>query len=526
MIKEVLENSLKALGLVGANLQKSKFFLLILFSPAFVFGWLIYSPRLDIQPYLVILALAGLGFLGSVRRQDIWYFLLALFIYSVITQLSILSIFALPFFLYAIWCSERADSKLITRIISASSLIAIALLSTTLKIQWGDFHIDNYIQSVQFYAGFALLLLLALTPLFFIRLKSHQALFFGAGFLSIFALFGFGFDWGYCIHLYTSLLLVTLIFGGGSHTFTPAVSRISLLVVVLYALLWNIPAPFVGLPGSGLYGVIYKYYPALKMKDPLKHPFWREAGERYSSIQVGVLRDGLSPDSEKLQFLLGRVGMQNITFVDGLNLDLKPQATNSNTLYLLDDWRFSPSLRFAPDTSVDLLARIDGYLVYAPGWKVCKDCREIAKDLQIDSLPPRPTNSDLISFADGQSGVQLLGEGWSKAESWGTWSDEKIATLLVPKPDRGAKKLILNLRALISPKHVNQVVRVLLDGKSMGRFTLDKGEMNLITLDLASTQSSFYKIEFDLENPARPADLGMSKDQRLLGIGLVSLQFE
>ncbi|NQW57337.1 MAG: hypothetical protein HQ456_01375 [Polynucleobacter sp.] len=505
-------------------MKKSQFFLFMLFSPAFIFGWLIYSPRLDFQPYLVILALAALGFLGSVRRQDIWYFLFALFIYGVITQLSILSIFALPFFLYAVWCSERPASKLITRIISASSLIAIALLSATLKIQWGDFHIARYIQSAQFYAGFMLLLILSLSPLFFIRLKSYQGLFYGLGLFSIFILIGFGFDWGYCIHLYISLLFISLIFSGIS--FTPAVSKISPFLVVLFALLWNIPAPFVGLPGLGVYGVIYKHYPVLRMEDPLKHPFWREAAERYSNIQIGRLRNALPPDSDKLRFLLGRVGMQNITFVDSLNLDLKPEAPNSNTLYLLDDWRFSPSLRFAPDTSVDLMARIDGYLVYAPGWKVCKDCREIAKDLQIDSLPPRPTNNDLISFADGQSGVQLLGEGWSKSESWGTWSDRKIATLLVPKPDRGAKKLILNLRALISPKHTNQVVRVLLDGKSMGRFTLDKGEMNLITLDLASTQSSFYKIEFDLENPARPADLGMSKDQRLLGIGLVSLRFE
>ena len=47
----------------------------------------------------------------------------------------------------------------------------------------------------------------------------------------------------------------------------------------------------------------------------------------------------------------------------------------------------------------------------------------------------------------------------------------------------------------------------------------------MIALDLASTRNHFYKIEFNLENPIRPVDLGFNKDQRLLGIGLVSLKY-
>ena len=133
--------------MIRVDLKRSKFFLLILFSPAFIFSWLIYSPGLDFQPYLVI------------------------FIYGLITQLSILSIFALPFFLYAVWCSDRPDSELKARRISAVTLLAMALFSVALKIQWGDFHIERYIQSPQFYAGFMPLLALSLTPLFFIRLN-------------------------------------------------------------------------------------------------------------------------------------------------------------------------------------------------------------------------------------------------------------------------------------------------------------------------------------------------------------------
>ena len=526
MIKEVFENSLKALGVAGADWQKSKFFLLIFCSPAFVCGWLIYSSGLDYHPFVVILSLAALSLLGSLRKSDIWYFLLAILLYIAIAQISILSIFAFPFFLNTIWCSQDLHSETLLRKISIGILLAVALLIAALKIQWGDFYTQYFIQSIQFYVGFLLLVSLALTPLFFIRLKSYQGLFYGAGFLSIFTLIGFGFDWGFCIYLYTSLLFISLVLSRESFTCTPAVGRISTLVIVLYALLWNIPTPFLGQPGLGLYGVIYQYYPALKMEDPLKHPFWREAAERYDNIHVGTLRNNLPPDSEKLRFLLGRVGMKSITFVDGLNSDLKSQAPNSNTLYLLDDWRFSPNLQFSPNVSLDLLARINGYLVYAPGWKVCKDCREIAKDLQMDSIPPKAIINGPISFADGQEGVHLLGEGWSRSESWGTWTDGGKATFYLPRPDQGAKKLTLNLRAFISPKRTNQVIRILLDGKLMGRFDLDKGEMNIITLDLPPTQNSFYRIDFDVESPVRPVDLGINKDQRLLGVALVSLKLE
>jgi hypothetical protein len=522
MIKKVLGKTAKALGCIRVDLKQSNSFLLILLSPAFIFGQLIYSSGLDYQPFLTILTLAALSLLGSKCGKSIWYCPLAILTYGTFSKISPLSLFALPFFLYAVW---HSGSALFIRRISVGIFLVIALFSAALKIQLGEFNIHSYIQPSQFYAGFVLLLILALTPLFFIRLNASQRWFYGFGFFSVFALIGFGFDWGCCIHLYVSLIFVTLIFGNKTITYTPAVSRISIFVVVIFALLWNIPAPFLGLPGFGLYGAIYKHFPVLNMEDPLKHPFWREAGERYSNIRVGVLRNNLPPDSEKLRFLLGRVGMKNITFVDDLNSDLKAQAPNSNTLYLLSDWRFSPSLRFAPDISVDLLARIDGYLVYAPGWKVCKDCREIAKDLQIDSLPPKLVNNGLISFADGQPGVQLLGEGWSKAEAWGAWSDKATATLFLPKQNLGSKKLVLNLRAFVFAAHPKQIVRLLLDDKVMGTFTLEKGEGNIIALDLAPTRNNFYKIEFNLENPIRPVDLRFNKDQRLLGIGLVSLRY-
>jgi hypothetical protein len=362
--------------------------------------------------------------------------------------------------------------------------------------------------------------------LFLLRPKAIQLALFVVGFIFLFSLIGFGLDWGYCLSLFCTLLFLALLFDVRCIAFKPSISRVSLLVVVLYALLWNIPRPFVGIPGLGIYGAIYHAYPRLEMQDPLKHPFWREAAERYDNVQVGIYRNGMPPDASKLEFLLKRTGVKNIQFLTAPSTGLVTQPPNSQTFYVLDDWSFSPSLRLSPDVSVDLLARIDGYLVYAPGWKVCKTCREIAKDLQIASIPAEVNLNKAILFGKGGEGVELLGSGWSQPEIWGVWSDGGLATIFVPKPEKVAKKLRIDLRAFVSPANPIQDIAISVNDRFSREYKLDKPEGNLLTLDLPASTDRFYKITFQIQAPARPFDLRLNKDKRLLGIGLISAQFE
>ena len=280
------------------------------------------------------------------------------------------------------------------------------------------------------------------------------------------------------------------------------------------------------MPGLGLYGVLYETYPRLAMEDPLKHPFWREAAERYDNVEVGIYRNGMPPDTSKLEFLLRRAGVKNIQLLTAPNAGLVPQPPNSQTFYVLDDWSFSPSLRLFPDVSVDLLARIDGYLIYAPGWKACKTCREIAKDLQIDSLPTVVKLNQAISFGKGGEGVELLGSGWSQPEIWGVWSDGGLATIFISKPEKVAKKLLIDLRAFVSPTNPFQNIAISVNDQLLREYKLDKAEGNLLTLELPASTDNFYKITFQIQAPARPFDLGLNKDRRLLGIGLISAKLE
>ena len=506
---------------------KFNFFLLLLLSPALILGYSFYSSSTIPSSIAIILPLvAALVFFHT--HFNLWIsLLLAAMVYGFAVKLSPYVIFGFPFFVYALASIYRIhDSKLLKRFVIGLLLIGFLFSWVNSGIQWSLFDFGQYHRALQFYAGFTILLLIALAPLFLIRLKTIQLALFIAGFISLFSLIGFGFDWGCCLSLFCTLLFLTLLFDVSSAMFRPSISRVSLLVVALYGLLWNIPSPFVGMPGLGIYGALYCVYPRLEMQDPLKHPFWREAAERYDNVELGIYRNGMPPDTSKLEFLLKRAGVKNIRLLTGPNAGVVTQSPNSQTFYLLDDWSFSPYLKLSPDTSVDLLARIDGYLVYAPGWKICKACREIAKDLQIDSLPAKVGLNKAISFSKGGEGVELLGGGWSHPESWGVWSDGRLATIFIPKPAQVPKKLLVDLRAFISSANPLQDIIISVNDQLLREYKLNKAEGNLLALELPTSNDDFYKIAFQLKTPARPFDLGFNKDKRLLGIGLISAKYE
>jgi hypothetical protein len=504
---------------------------LLCLSPAFILSYSVYSLGMDYGLGLLALALALLHIRSSVPSKSRWFLVLAMALFAIAVYRFPFAAFTLPFFVYGCLAPGNRKSTAPTNDVLLSRLACIIFIALTVwriffGLDWSQFQFALFQKTGFFYLGFFCLSLLALLPLFFIRLRQLDWVFYGFGLISIFSLIGFGADWGYCLAIFCTLVFTSLIFNQHSVVFRPHVARISGLTVILYALLWNIPTPFVGTPGLGLYGVLYETYPRLKMEDPLKHPFWREAAERYPRVELGQLRNGLPPDSQKLEFLLKRAGIQQISFQKDLNATLQVKGSDFNTFYVLDDWRYSPSMRLTPNPSVDLLARIDGYLVYAPGWKICKQCREIAPDLQIAALPSELKVGEVIAFGTASPGVQLLSDGWALLETWGVWSNAKLASVYFPRPQQTAQIIELNLRAFIAPTHLSQEITIALDGKVVGTYRLAQGEGNIVNIPLPSSSNNFYKMDFQIHNPIRPVDLGFNQDQRLLGIALVSAKFK
>ena len=60
------------------------------------------------------------------------------------------------------------------------------------------------------------------------------------------------------------------------------------------------------------------------------------------------------------------------------------------------------------------------------------------------------------------------------------------------------------------------------------KISLREFEINQIDIPLSASllNKEYFKLEFKIRNPASPKDLGISEDDRQLGLGLISAVFE
>lgn len=185
--------------------------------------------------------------------------------------------------------------------------------------------------------------------------------------------------------------------------------------------------------------------------------------------------------------------------------------------------------------------------------------------LQNEMWKPAFQNMNLIPIHVGETvafkhhgsndkGDGYLQTGWSlDLEEFGTWSNSQTATILVmpPKDFTSSNNLIIDAKTFIAANHPEQTIDVFVNGKLNQTLKLTNPEIFQITIKapfainwLSSpkflgislfnaltksfgtpTQEPIY-IKFNLRNPARPKDIGIGDDDRLLGIGLVSITLQ
>lgn len=155
---------------------------------------------------------------------------------------------------------------------------------------------------------------------------------------------------------------------------------------------------------------------------------------------------------------------------------------------------------------------------------------------------------------NNDKGNGYLYSGWSQdLESFGAWSNSPNPTLLVlpPKNFQANDSLLLKTRAFVTPNHPEQVVDIWVNGKLNQTVALTNPELNeivirapfsihwlsspkyigislfnLLTKAVGTSNQEPIFIKFNLHNPARPKDLGLGDDDRLLGIGLISITLQ
>jgi hypothetical protein len=125
---------------------------------------------------------------------------------------------------------------------------------------------------------------------------------------------------------------------------------------------------------------------------------------------------------------------------------------------------------------------------------------------------------------------QFIGPGWfSEIESWGgIWSAKNQTQLVLPMPTNPPRSITFIANALVTPKHPQQRVEILLDGDLQKTVTLKQANDNQFTVLIPQALQQAKTITIDLRflDAISPQSLGMNADARTLALGLKQIRFD
>jgi hypothetical protein len=276
----------------------------------------------------------------------------------------------------------------------------------------------------------------------------------------------------------------------------------------------------------------------------LDNPFWESASKQYKNIIVIPSRFNLQADFMS-RFLakewrifgklastygLGTNAVMLARYDEPKYLELNLKYLNElNTgtltpenLYIIDPEQVNTAICTNLRNQSNLLAKIDGYFVLAPGF--------FDRNINTTNLQPLKNNADLISNfkinSSQPSSPFVLCGTWSKPENWGTWSDGSLAKIFIPITNLNAKAIAITLQAFVNGKHPEQKIEYSTDGKNFKSVSLNQFAGNQMEIPITSSMRTdgYSLLEFKLLNPVSPKSLGLGDDSRELGIGLTKLE--
>lgn len=155
----------------------------------------------------------------------------------------------------------------------------------------------------------------------------------------------------------------------------------------------------------------------------------------------------------------------------------------------------------------------------------------------IDGGQPTKAASYLVLTADQASAATLklapgtykvgpngngnfaLGVGWSEVEAWGAWSAAPTANLDFPCPSAHVDRDALTIRLKLQPFR-EQDVSITQRGNILWKGHLAAGADVLVKPALEGCVNGF-ELQVNVSSPKSPRQLGLSQDDRLLGVSLV-----
>jgi len=276
--------------------------------------------------------------------------------------------------------------------------------------------------------------------------------------------------------------------------------------------------------------------PSAAWGSPMHDSFWASAAGHYANVRSLMPQN----QNDRWQVIAGFAaahGMKTdavyLARVSASALTLAQQKArgmldsghyDADSLYILSDDVLADAAK-SINSETDLLTRVDGLIVLAPGWKRCAQCLSIKDEGQRISMIPLSLPGQTLTFNYRN---RQLADGWSTPESWGTWTDgqqAKIEMRLVPQ----ARSIVLDALAFVQPQHPAQRVIVNLNGEQVLSTSLTQLLGNRLEVPISSALSQSLArddrltIELQLPDAISPRQLGINDDSRVMGLGLKSL---
>ncbi|MEH6350488.1 DUF6311 domain-containing protein [Pseudomonas sp. 3JA] len=265
----------------------------------------------------------------------------------------------------------------------------------------------------------------------------------------------------------------------------------------------------------------------------MNDPFWASAASHYSKVRTLLpqnqpdnwlltsqyaLKHGLETDG----VYLGRMGTREIEQAQRRAAQMLASGEYAaDSLYILDPGAALQAAKTV-NRQTDLLTRIDGLVVLAPGWKSCAQCPSFTDetlDVQV-KIGERQVFSRINP---------MLASGWGRVEDWGTWSEGTEAEIVLRIAPE-ARVLSIDAAAFVQPPlHTRQRVDVSINGVAALSTQFTRLQDNTLELPLTpairetmGTDGSL-RVHFHLPDAISPKALGLGGDERVMALGLKSL---
>ncbi|MCU0072658.1 DUF6311 domain-containing protein [Pseudomonas koreensis] len=276
--------------------------------------------------------------------------------------------------------------------------------------------------------------------------------------------------------------------------------------------------------------------PSSIWSSPMTDPFWASAAARYANVRSLMPQN----QSDRWQMIagfaathgmktdavyLGRMSTSALALAQqNARRMLDSGQYDADSLYLLDDDALVEAAR-SINSETDLLTRVDGVAVLAPGWKRCVECLRVPDEGQQILLTPltRPGQTLTFNYRNRQ-----LASGWSTPESWGTWTEGHQAKIQL-RVQPPARSIVIDVLAFISPTHPGQRVIVSLNGQQVLDTRLTQFQDNRLEIPISAAlnqrlgNDDGLDIELQLPDAVSPRQLGINDDSRIMGLGLKTL---